>query len=138
MRHLYAGVTVTVMALMLASCQADTAEEEPAQPSQDVMRGAPLYQPATLTDRRSSAETMEFVFRSPSPADSVAEWYRARITYMGWDITGDATTADGAISLHAQREGAPLWVIIRSLGDDAGSEFSLIGAAPDTSAVNEP
>ncbi len=137
MRYLSLGVAGAVIALTLASCRADTAEEQPARPSQDVMRGAPLYQPAVLADQRGSAEAMEFVFRSPSPADSIAEWYRARITYMGWDISGDATTPDGAISLHAQREGAPLWIIIRSLGDDAGSEFSLIGAAPDTSTVSE-
>ena len=55
---------------------------------------------------------------------------------MGWDITGDAVMPDGAITLHAQREGAPLWVIVRRV--DAGSEFSVIGAAPDTSTGIEP
>ena len=136
MRHLHRRTAVSLLVLALAACQSEATEEEPAQPSQDVMRGAPIYQPARMIGSRGSAETLEYAFRSPSSADSVASWYRDRITAMGWDISGDAVTPDGAITLHAQRDGAPLWVIIRET--DAGSEFSLIGAAPDTSTGIEP
>jgi hypothetical protein len=136
MRHLYTRTALPLLVLALAACQSEVAEEEPAQPTQDVMRYAPVYQPATMIGRRGSAETLEWVFRSPTAADSVASWYRNRITAMGWDISGDAAMPDGAVTLHAQRDDAPLWVIIRA--SDTGSEFSLIGAAPDTSTGIEP
>jgi hypothetical protein len=136
MRHLHRRTAVSLLVLALAACQTDATEEEPSQPSQDVMRSAPIYQPARMIASRGSAETLEWAFRSPSTADSVASWYRARITAMGWDISGDAVTPDGAITLHAQRDGAPLWVIIRET--DVGSEFSVIGAALDTSTGIEP
>jgi len=136
MRHLYTGIMFPLLVLALAGCQPDSSEEEPTRPSQDVMRGAPLYPASAFIERRGSAETLEYVFRSPHAADSVASWYRRRTTALGWDISGDAVLPDGAITLHFQRDGAPLWVIVRHA--DAGSEFSLIGAAPDTSTGIEP
>ncbi|MGD8726216.1 MAG: hypothetical protein PVH40_01160 [Gemmatimonadales bacterium] len=136
MRHLHTRIGGLLLAATLIACQSEIPNDEPSQPSQDVMRSAPLYQPSTMVARRGSAETLELVFHSPSAPDSVASWYRDRVLAMGWDIIGDAIMPDGAVSLHVQRDGPPLWVIIRS--GEEGSEFSLIGAAPDTTAGTEP
>ena len=121
------------MALLLAgmvlpACEREQPPEE--RPAVDVMQRAPLFQPARLKDRRTTAETVEMVLSTTVTADSVAAWYRGAFDARGWQIVGDVTGPDGSITLHVARQGPPLWVIIHP-GTD-GSEFSLIGAAPDT------
>jgi hypothetical protein len=126
-----------VLAVAVLGC----GEAPPPQrevPATDVLQEAPVFQPARLHDIRASRETYESVFRSDVPADSVARWYRARLDQLGWRIVGDFTAADGAVTLHIDREGPPLWVIIRTPPDHPGAEFSVIGAAPDTTATPEP
>jgi hypothetical protein len=93
--------------------------------------------PARLQEIRGSRETSESVFLSPFPVDSVARWYRSRFDALGWEIVGDVTAPDGTVTLHIAREGPPLWVIIRTPPDQPGTEFSVIGAAPDTTAGPE-
>ncbi len=97
-----------------------------------------MFQPARMHDVRGSTETSSLVFRTEVRPDSVAQWYRRAIVERGWDIIGDVTGGDGTITLHVGREGPPLWVIIQARPDDAGSEFSVIGAAPDTTATPQP
>ena len=106
-------------------------------PTTDVLRQAPIFQPARPHDIRGSAETFESVYRTEVGPDSVARWYRSSITQRGWDVLGDVTAADGTITLHVKRDGPPLWVIIRPRPGLTGSEFSVIGAAPDTTAAPE-
>ncbi len=121
------------MALLLAAtlfpaCGREQVPEE--RPDTDVMQRAPLFQPARFKDRHTTSEAVEMVLVTPVTADSVAAWYRNAFDTRGWQIVGDVTGPDGSITLHVARQGPPLWVIIRP-GED-GSEFSLIGAAPDT------
>lgn len=121
------------MALLLAGvilpgCERAQPPEE--RPAVDVMQQAPLFMPARLTDRNTSRETVQTVFHTPVGPDSVAAWYRNAFDARGWQIVGDVTGPDGVITLHAARQGPPLWVIIRPGAD--GSDFSLIAAAPDT------
>jgi len=126
------------MVLSLAGCTPDDDTDQPERPSQDVMLGAPLYVGATAIGSRGSAETLEYLFRTPTPPDSLAAWYRERVLALGWDIAGDAALPNGGTSLYVTREGTPLWIIINPAEYGTGSEFSLIGAAPDTSTSPMP
>jgi hypothetical protein len=101
-------------------------------PSQDVMQGAPLYYPSRAVRTTGAANAIEMTYRTATPPDSLAEWYRRRILELGWDIVGDAPGAGGGVVLTVHREGPPLWVMIRPDSVGGGSEFSLIGAARDT------
>jgi hypothetical protein len=121
-------MALVLAGVILPGCERAQPAEE--RPSVDVMQQAPLFQPARVTERHTSRETVETRFHSPVAADSIAAWYRDAFDRRGWEIVGDLTGPDGVITLHVAREGPPLWVIIRP-GTD-GSDFSLIGAAPDT------
>ena len=127
-----------MMVLSLAGCTVDDDMDQPERPSRDVMLGAPLYMGSTAVGSRGSAETLEYLFVTPTPPDSLAAWYRERVLALGWDITGDAVLPNGGTSLYVTREGTPLWIIINPAEDGTGSEFSLIGAAPDTSTSQMP
>jgi hypothetical protein len=124
---LIAGVALTTF-----GCQ-ERVEPPPAErPWGDLIQGAPTYQPAVLIQTHGSAETFEMMFRSPSPPDSVAEWYRSRADDRGWVVVGDVRTPDGAISMSFERDGPGLWLLVRDDPEGDGSVFSLIGAARDT------
>ena len=134
MRTLQALVVAALLVVATASCQ-ESAEQVPVErPSGDVIQGAPLYQPAVLVTTRSSKETFERVFQSPSPRDSGAGWYRQQAAQREWDILGDVRMADGGISMTFERDGPGLWLLVRPGPDGEGTEFSLIGAAADTTA----
>jgi hypothetical protein len=131
---------VSTLAVVLAGASLGCGEAPPPErdvPTADLLQAAPVFQPARLHDIRSSRETYESVFRSEVSADSVARWYRSRLDALGWQIVGDVTAPDGTVTLHIAREGPPLWVIIRTPPEQSGTEFSVIGAAPDTTASPE-
>lgn len=112
-----------------AACGGDDAP--PARPPFGVMRGVPIYPGAVVVARSTSAEALEARLRVRAEPESVAVWYRRTLGERGWILVGDARTADGAITLHGQRDGPPVWVVIRR-ATDGGTELSLIGAVSDT------
>lgn len=121
----------------VAGCQERVEPPPLERPAGDVIQGAPAYQPAVLVGTSSSAEAFEMTFKSPSPPDSVAEWYRQRADERGWEILGDVRAPDGSISMTFKRDGPGLWLLVREGPDGEGTEFSLIGAARD-STLQEP
>lgn len=82
----------------------------------------------------ATEDAVEQAYRIAAPADSVAAWYRRELAAREWRLTGDARLPDGTITLHAQRAGPPLWLLIR--GDTGGrwSEYSMVGAQADSAA----
>jgi hypothetical protein len=94
------------------------------------MQGAPLYYPSRAVQRQGTSDVLETVFSTDTPPDSLAEWYRQAILDRGWDLIGDTPSPDGGVVLHVQRDGPPLWVMIRPGEGGQGSTFSLIGAVP--------
>ena len=132
MRTLQSFVAAVLLVVATASCQEAPEQVPTERPSGDLIQGAPLYQPAVLVQTRSSRETFEMVFQSPSPLDSVADWYRRQAADREWNILGDVRMADGGISMTFERDGPGLWLLVRPGQDGEGTEFSLIGAAADT------
>jgi hypothetical protein len=78
------------------------------------------------------------VYRAGISPEALADWYREQILAREWEIVGDVPDAEGNIMLHVRRDGPPLWIIIRPHASADSAEFSLIGAAPDTTAGSEP
>lgn len=131
MRYLSGTLILVAGAALLSACQ--TERSEPDLPSRDLMQGAPLFYPSHLMGRAGSAETVQLSYNSPVGRDSVAAWYRNAIATRGWEVVGDVVAPDGSVTLHVTRDSAPpLWIMIKSR--DGGSEFSVIGAAPDTTS----
>ena len=126
-------------AVLLAGCR-DKAPEPP--PLSEAMPNLPLPPLATVVSRAGSEDALQITFRSLLPPDSMAAYYRGVLTTGTWSLVGDTKTADGSITLYAERDGPPLWVTIRKDSTSTGSLLSLGGAvirsnpdstpAPDT------
>lgn len=99
------------------------------------MFGAPVYRPTVRIAQGGSADAVETVFRAEAVPDTVAAWYRRALIAGGWHIVGDTRARDGVITLYAERQGPPLWVIIRPGPGGRGTEYSLIGVLPDTTGT---
>jgi hypothetical protein len=127
-------IPLVVMAALVAAsvgCE-PPAEGSDTLPEADLMQGAPLFLPSSIKERRGSAETIELVFTSPVSADSIADWYRVKADTLRWEILADVTRPNGTTTMHFRRNGPPLWVIVQPAAEGTGTEFRLIGAAPDT------
>lgn len=97
------------------------------------MIGTPVFRPSNRVAQTTTDRTIETVFRTQVAPDSVAKWYRSRLLQAGWEIRGDARMPDGSIALHAvHSDRPPLWVTIRRGDAEGSTEYSVIGAAPDT------
>jgi len=130
------SVGLPLIALAVLACGQD-APPPTERPGQDVMRGAPIYLPSRAVEQRSTADAAETEFHSPDPVATVADWYRDRVDAMGWDLIGDAPSSDGGVVLHVEREGPPLWIVIRPSQSGEGTVFSLIGAVPRRSEATD-
>lgn len=97
------------------------------------LRGAPLIPGAKLVSTEIGRDAIQTVLTVELGPDSVADWYRKQLVNGNWDIVGDATMADSSISLHASRNGPPLWIVIKGTGI-ASSQVTLVGAVPDSTA----
>lgn len=112
-------------AVLLSGCR-DKAPEPP--PLSAAMPNLPLPPLATVVSRAGSEDALQITFRSVLPPDSMAAYYRRVLTKGNWSLVGDTKTADGSITLYAERDGPPLWVTIRKDSTSAGSLLSLGGA----------
>lgn len=82
------------------------------------------------------SDAADIVFNVPFQQDSVANWYRTRLIADGWDLQGDGKLSDGTVSLHATRNGPPLWILVRSTGVKT-SQVTMIGGVPDSGTVED-
>jgi hypothetical protein len=106
--------------------------DEPA-PTPELFFGLPVIPGSRIV--AGSAGAAQAMIRVPLPADSLARVYRRVLVKQSWEIRGDATAADGSVTLHARSaEGRPMWIMIRPLGPGQ-SEVSLIATAVDSAAA---
>jgi hypothetical protein len=122
-----------IAALLLAGCGDEARERESVpEPPVEALRGAPLFPLSIEVTHTGTAEALEAEFHVAAAPDTVASWYRRTLLNGGWRIVGDIRAPDGAITIHAQRDGPPLWIIIRQREGGRGTEYRLIGALPDS------
>lgn len=128
------AVLVALATACAGEAQRDDPDEGPPQSLRIGMIGTPVFRPSERIAQTLSADAIETVFRTEVAVDSVATWYRLALIEHGWEIVGDARLPDSSIALHARQEGKPpVWITVRP-GGLAGSEFSIIGAAADTTS----
>lgn len=121
---------VALAALALTACSEREPEQE--RPAENVLRGVAVFPLSTLRSTTGTNEALQSTFITIYPSDTVAAWYRRTLNTQGWRIVGDLKDPAGQITLHAQRDGPPLWIMIKSRAPLQGTEYTLIGAVPDT------
>ena len=130
--RLTAGLTwaLALAALAVTAC----GEREPQQemPDVNVLQEVAIFPLSVLISTSGTREAMQTTFVSGYPKDTVAAWYRRGLNSAGWRIVGDVVDPAGQITLHAEREGPPLWIIIEDRVSPPGTKYTLIGAVPDT------
>ena len=105
-------------------------------PPVQVLVAVPVLPNAKVVAATGTSETVSTTLRSPYSPDSSAAWYRRALLAKGWRLVGDQRANDGSLTIHAEREGPPLWIIVRKA--PGGSELQVIGAIVDTSAPPVP
>ncbi len=104
-------------------------------PSVNVLEKVWIFPLSVMVSYSGTGQALQTTFASGRSPDTVAVWYRRTLDRTGWDIVGDARSPDGEITIHAVRDGPPLWIIIRDREDPPGTIYTLIGAQPDTTNV---
>jgi len=118
---------ITLLCLLVVAC---SSEPPPRGASLSLLDGIPVAPASARVESGGGPEAVEARYRSGLPADSVSAWYRRWFLAQRWQINGDARLPDGATVLHAEREGRPVWILVRPGDRGAGSTFSLMGAEP--------
>lgn len=128
------SIALVVLCASVAACgDGEKGEDVPETPPVEALAGTPIFPFAQQRSQGASAQAIERSYLARAfPPDTVADWYRRTIDSLGWTIVGDVKTPDGAVTIHAERQGPPFWVMIRPNPNGEGTVFSLLGAIVDT------
>ena len=121
---------VALAALALTACSEREPERE--MPDVNVLQEVAIFPLSVLISTSGTREALQTTFVTGYPKDTVAAWYRRGLHASGWRITGDVEDPAGQITLHAERDGPPLWIIVQDRVSPPGARYTLIGAVPDT------
>lgn len=130
-----AGIAcLLVLGLSAGACR----EIEPdVEPPRQALEGVPVVPLSVVLSEGGTQEVAQTVFYTPFSADTSASFYRARLIAGGWDIQSDIRTPDGRTTIHAVRNGPPLWVIIQPAEGQEGATYTIMGAYPDRRGLQE-
>jgi hypothetical protein len=112
--------------LALAAC--DRADQPKQASVSQTMPNLPLPPNAAFVSRSGSADALQLVFQSATPADMVIAYYRDAFTTGGWNLVSDTKQPDSTVVLYAEQSGHPMWVRIKPTGQSTRVE--LMGAIP--------
>jgi len=110
--------------------------DRPPVASPELLAGIPAMPGSRPWSSSAGSDAIQAGYQTGVRADSVASWYRRWLIKDGWEMSGDLRTSNGTVTLHAEKAGRPIWLIIQPFPAGVGSTFSVIGA--DTSRGQEP
>ena len=73
-------------------------------------------------------DALSIRYRTPMAPEAAANYYRKFLGRDPWRLVSDTRGPDGEVSLYAERDGPPLWVVIRKADGAEGSFVDLAGA----------
>ena len=120
--------------ILFAICGLAACTDKPSTPPKrevllkETLPHLPVPPGGELVSRSEGEDVLKLRFRTSSPPDSVAGFYRRLLGKPPWRLKGD-TKANGTTTFYAEQNGPPLWVTIQAAGaGDAGSLVDLVGA----------
>lgn len=131
------GTVIALAGLLLAACgpeprPADVGVRRDSAPPVQVLVAVPVLPGSKVVAASGTAEAVSTTLRAPYPPDSSAAWYRRALLAGGWRLVGDQRMPDGSLTMHAEREGPPVWILVHAGPGGKGSELQVIGAIVDT------
>ncbi len=122
------------VSLAVGACR----EIEPdVEPPRQALEGVPIVPLSVVISEGGTAEVAQTILYTPFSADTSASFYRGQLIAAGWDIQSDVRTPDGRTTIHAVRDGPPLWVIIQPIEDREGATYTIMGADPDREELED-
>lgn len=120
------------MAVLLSACEDVEPDIEP--PADQVFAGVPVPPRSVLLSQTGTAATAQMEVFVPISSDSAANWYRRMLLEQGWTLEGDVATSAGSYTMHARRDGPPLWLMVKPVNTSTmvGTQLTIIGALPDS------
>ena len=73
-------------------------------------------------------DALSIRYRTPMAPEAAANYYRELLGRDPWRLVSDTRGPDGEVSLYAEHDGPPLWVVIRKANGAEGSFVDLAGA----------
>jgi hypothetical protein len=115
--------------IVLAACGPDEVEPPPEQvrPPAVALVGVPVMPGLRPVSVAGTNEAVGTNLLSDASPDSVVGWYRRELLRGGWRLISDLKSGD-TLTLHAQRDGPPLWIIAVPGRDGTGSAVQVMGA----------
>jgi hypothetical protein len=124
------------MALVL-SVSACREIEPDVEPPKQALEGVPIVPLSIVLSEGGTQDVAQTVLYTAYSADTAASFYRGQLIAGGWDIQSDVRTPDGRTTIHAVRNGPPLWVIMQPADGQEGSTYTIMGADPDREGLEE-
>jgi hypothetical protein len=127
-----------VLLVLLAACGSDkrpadtTAARRDSAPPIQVLVAVPVLPGAKAVAATGTPEAVSTTLRSEMTPDAAAQWYRRALLAAGWRLVSDQRATDGTFTIHAERDGPPVWIIVRRGPGGRGSDLDVIGAVVDT------
>jgi hypothetical protein len=132
-RHLYDSGRMRIISLwlvlLLVACDRPGAPD-PRAAAANALGGVLAYPHSRVVEMSAGAEAAQLTLTAPAPPVRVAEWYRTYLGLNGWELKNEGRMVDSAVSIYAQKDGRPLWIMLRPAA--GGTQYTLTGAITDS------
>jgi hypothetical protein len=121
---------------LLAACDRPGNPEQTRAFAARALRGALAYPQSTLVRVAAGDEAAELVLSTSASIDVVVDWYRRALPLNQWELKRETRDRNGAVTLYAEQGPRPLWITLRPNDGGAGTTYTLVGTAADSTMTN--
>lgn len=127
---------LVLLALAVTACsreERDAAAER--RFASQALTGVLAYPRSNIAGVATGTEAAEVTLTTSATPAQVAAWYREVLRLNSWELRSDAPQSDGAVVMHATKDGRPLWVTIRPTAGAPGTTYTLVGVVLEGDSI---
>ncbi len=117
-----------VVGCCAAACERPAERTNEREFAAKVLTGLLAYPRSSVVTVSAGQDAAQVTLSTPAAPQDVATWYRQMLRLNGWDLVNDGVTADGGVSIFAQKGERPLWITLKANAGGPGTTYTLIGA----------
>ena len=122
------AVLLCVVGLSSGACERPAERTNEREFAAKVLTGLLAYPRSSVVGVSAGQDAAQVTLSTPAAPQDVATWYRQMLRLNGWDLVNDGVTADGGVSIFAQKGKRPLWITLKANAGGPGTTYTLIGA----------